>query len=351
MSWMSKNYHLASLGAGILVLGGLGYLGYSSAQEDQQLLSFGKGKEKEDTSVPRLEEIKSAQKSVTTFQPAVQPKAGERPINLLTSVNLFVRKGTLNEAFDLLNEDPVHPGYDNELWVKYQVDPGYANSPERDPDQDGYSNAEEFDYGTDPSDPKSYPALVHKLEVRKIDTHQWYVMLNSALGNDRFQLKYEGIDADGKRSEVRMRGEETVKVGGIFFGKEPVKNRFKLVEMTEREIKKRSMVVKEKMAVIEDLKPNKEKVRFNAYFRPKGDDLISSFRFDDTVTFAVNAAGLQDQDYRVEPNRSFDVKVDGQKSSFKLLEVKRDEDRKPVSVSVEYKKADGTNAVRQIEVK
>lgn len=351
MSWMSENYHLAALGVGVLTLGGLGYLGYSALNETEEQLALSGSSKGKTVTVPRLTELKNTAVSVAEIDEVAQPTFEDRNINMFTSVDLFVREGSLQEAIDLLEQPPIHPGYDNQLWVDSGVDPGFSDAPDRDHDGDGYSNGEEFDFGTDPADPKDFPALVHKVKVGKIETTKWYLMLNSTLGNGRFQLKYQQQDPAGKLSEIRMRGDENVKVGGVFFKKEPAQNRFKLVNIGEREVKRGGAATKQKTATVEDLKPNRMGEQFKVLFRPKGDELKNSFRFDDIVHFRVDAAGLSGESHPTELNRSFEVETNGKKSSFKLLEVKRNPDQEPTSVVIEYLDSKGEQKTREIQIK
>ncbi len=351
MSWMSKNYHVAALGGGALLFAGLAYLGFNGASKADALLNLDGARAKKDTSVPGLEVAEGILKSVNEVVPYVRKKtAGGRPVDLSTSVDLFVPVSDQNSAIDLLEEPPVHGSIPNEWWTKFGVDPGFSDSPERDHDNDGYSNGEEYDDGTDPTDEKSYPALVHKLEVVKIDTRKWLGLLNSTLGNDRFQFRYADIDATGKKSEIRMKADDNVKVGDVFFSKEPAARRFKLIEMTTREVKSRIGVKVERVAIVEDLKENKKGERYRFLFRPRGPDVLESQNFDDVVHFRLNAVGQVDKIYQVPTNTEFKLKVDDKTRVYKLLKVKRGEDRKPMEVIVEYATEDGQKSTRTISL-
>jgi len=352
MSWMSQNYHKVALGGGVLALLGLGYLGNQSTSAATQKLVIEGVPPKSDVSVDGGKEAKEVVRSVKEPDVVEPPVGAGRTLHVLSSVPLFVPKGDLDTVEDILADGAreVHPGIKNSWWVEYGVDPGYANSPERDHDGDGYSNREEYDYETNPADKKSYPALVHKLEVVKIDTRLWYIMLNSVLGNDNFQFKYLDKDKNGKRNEIRMRADDNVKVGQIFFKDEPAVGRFKLIDIKEREGKRGR---KEKVAVVLDQKDNK-KEEFEAYFRPKDDLLKKSYRFDDEVHFRLNAVGQSDKVQKVETNTEFKVTVDGKTRTYKLLEVKRSDEDKPLvptEVIVEYTKEDGSKGTREVSVK
>lgn len=349
---MSKNYHIAALGGGALVLAGLAYLGFSSLNQTKEELEFTKTPAQNDTGVSGLEEAKEATLSVKTAEAWNPAKIDGRVLNLLTSVDLFVSKDNLNAAIDLLEEPPVHAPIENIWWVKNGIDPGFDDSPDRDHDGDGYTNLEEHDAETDPANAKSYPALVHKLEVNKIETTTWVGILNSAFGNNDVQFKLEMIDSSGKRISNKMKATDNLGVGGLFFKKGAFKNRFKLLEIDEREIETRGgLKKKEKFAIVEDLKENKKGKRYQFLFRLKGKAMIENQRYDDIVHFRLNALGQEDKVMKVETNTTFSVTVDAKTETYKLLEVKRGENRKPTVVIVEYTKEDGSKATLEVPVR
>ncbi|NIP94158.1 MAG: hypothetical protein GWO24_12170, partial [Akkermansiaceae bacterium] len=73
------------------------------------------------------------------------PVAGDRTITNFVGTSLFLKKNS-DLAIDLGDESnaEVHPPIPNQWWLDYRIDPGYADSPQRDPDQDGFTNFEEF---------------------------------------------------------------------------------------------------------------------------------------------------------------------------------------------------------------
>ncbi|MGJ8697159.1 MAG: Amuc_1099 family pilus-like system protein [Verrucomicrobiaceae bacterium] len=350
MSWLSENYHKAALGGGVLALGAIGYLSWSNASELQaQFETDAGGKKGDGVSVPGGELIDDVSRKLSTVDPLKDPVTGSgRVVDLFASVDLFVKDGKVEQVVDILEEPPVHPPIPNEWWVKHRIDPSFSDSPQQDADRDGFANIEEFEEGTNPADDKSYPALVNKLEVKKIDSTYWLVELNSILGNDDFQFRYR----DSNKKEIRMRALDNVKIGDVFFNEEPANGRFKVIEkaaeMIEVNGRQRELVY----AVIEDLAPNKKGTRYKAPYRtPRGREPMY-FQFDNVVTFELNAAGQQGKTHTVKENESFKVTVDGKTYEYRLASVDMGErpNTDPVAVIVEYDD-NGEKKTREIPVK
>ncbi|MBV9463246.1 MAG: hypothetical protein JO317_03360 [Verrucomicrobiae bacterium] len=80
-------------------------------------------------------------------------------------------------------------------WLKrYDLDPKDPNIRTQDPDNDGYSNEEEFNSDSSPIDPKSTPSPAGKLRIKKVNTKPFpytYVGYSEATpGHPRIQLNY-----------------------------------------------------------------------------------------------------------------------------------------------------------------
>lgn len=353
MSWMSQNYHKAALGGGVVVLAAVGYLSWSKGAAMQaEFESNSSGGKGDNTAVTGGERAEILVKSLGDLNPLNAkpiPESG-RIVNLFTSVDLFVANGDVENPIDLLDADlgDVHSPIPNSWWVKNDVDPSFSDSPQRDQDGDGFSNLEEFEAETDPADPKNYPLLVHKLVVKNVDSTYWLLELNSSLGDNNFQFRYN----DSKKVSLRMSATSNVKIGDVFFKDGPKKERFKVIEKIEKEVEERGKKVKRTFAVVEDLKSNKGNVQFHAPLRPKTEVKKNFYRFDNTVTFILNAAGQEGKEIVVEENTSFKVTADGKTLEYKLLEVDMGErpSIKPLAAIVEYDDG-GEKKTRRIELK
>lgn len=103
--------------------------------------------------------------------------------------SLFVSKPYVLKDGELINPleggTPLHPPVTNEWLVRFGLDWAAGDVLESDPDDDGFSNLEEFRGDTDPSDPQSYPPYVTKLRLRE------FVQIP-------FRLKFSGTPDSGE---------------------------------------------------------------------------------------------------------------------------------------------------------
>lgn len=87
----------------------------------------------------------------------------EAPGSLFVSREYLVRDGRLIDI--LQGDEEIFPGIPNK-WIKeHRLEYSDAKLPERDPDEDGFSNMEEFLAQTNPRDPASRPAGWTKLKL------------------------------------------------------------------------------------------------------------------------------------------------------------------------------------------
>lgn len=214
-----------------------------------------------------------------------------RNLNLLTPLSLFVKEGE-TELIDLYKGDPVHPPVDNSWWLEYGLDPGIADSLQLDPDKDGFSNLEEFEAKTSPIDDSNYPTLINKLmakEVTKLKTRLTF----SSDGGEQYRFKYQ----DSKRIEVRS---PFIEVGSRFFDEEPVKSRYILQEVEDKEIEKNGFTSNRKQAKIQDTVLDKT---FEVFYG-------SNYSVDNTeytVSFVLDAVGKSETPFPVTENTRFDL--------------------------------------------
>ena len=348
MSWMSQNYHKAALGGGVVVLAAVGYLSWSKGAEVKEGFevdsSTKPGDEVTVEGGPIADEILKDLKELNPLKAKTLPNG--RVVNLFTSVDLFVANGDIDNPIDLLDPDlaDVHPPIPHRSWVAKRVDPSFSDSPQKDEDGDGFSNLEEFNDKTDPSDSKNYPLLVKKLVVKSVDSTYWLLELNSSFGNNDFQFRYN----DSKKVALRMGAADNAKAGDIFFKDGVKKNRFKVIEKVNKVVAGKAEI----FALVEDLKPNKGNVQFLAPYRPKVAVKKDFYRFDNTVTFTLEAVGQEGKEIVVEENTSFKVTADGKTFEYKLIEVDMGErpNVKPLAAIVEYDD-NGEKKTRRIEIK
>ena len=134
--------------------------------------------------------------------------------------------------------------------------------------------------------------------------------------------------------------------GEIFFNKEPMKGRFKLLGSENRkELNPRTNIEMDVTIVrIEDQRPNKKGVVYE-FPSPLADDERKNdhLKYDRTAVFTLEAIGQQGIEFRVEENTTFGLPPDAAEKNYFLKTVT------PESVTVEY--PDAAGARRSVEIR
>ena len=76
-----------------------------------------------------------------------------------------------------------HPPVPNDWFIKNGLDLTDPDILNEDPDKDGFTNLDEWTAGTDPNDPKSHPAYLTKLRLKKYIQKPFRLKFNSWDGN------------------------------------------------------------------------------------------------------------------------------------------------------------------------
>ena len=132
MSWFSKNYEKAALGAAVVAALGIAYLGWSKNGGVDQDFDLGlKGAGNNNTAVAGADLIPKALQSMKLDRTWAQAQDGDRPVDLFTGIALFIKSSDPEKAIDLRKDAPVHPPIPNTWWLENRIDPGFADSPDR----------------------------------------------------------------------------------------------------------------------------------------------------------------------------------------------------------------------------
>lgn len=341
MSWFSKNYEKAALGGAVAVALGLAYLGWSKFGAVDAAFDIDlKGRGNNNSAVTGAENIPMAIQSMKLDRTWKQALDGDRPVDLFTGIALFVKSSDPEKPVDLLKDASIHPPITNTWWIENRIDPGFADSPGRDPDSDGFSNLEEFQSKTDPNDSKSFPSLIAKLMYLKDESIGWVIRPGYGSG-DKFPFTYE--DTKGRRN--RVPAAEMIAPGGLFFGTEPMKERFKLLgHEVRKELNKKINVEMDVTIVrIEDQRPNKQGVVYEIPSPLSEDRRNEHLKYDRTAVFSLEALGLAGKEMKIEENTAFALPPGAATKDYLLKTVT------PDSVSVEYTDASGGR--RSVEIR
>ncbi|MCP5535357.1 MAG: hypothetical protein H7A51_03880 [Akkermansiaceae bacterium] len=349
MSWISDNFEKAALGGAVIVTLALGAVVYKNKGDLAEAFTKDAPKPNKSTGVPGLKGMIAVKGSLGAVHEVHQADVDGRKVDLFTGVSLFSKKDDPKNPVDLLKSDPVHPGIDNTWWLKNGIDPGYSDSPERDPDKDGFTNREEFVAGTDPNEFKNFPEPVVKLNVVSVSATQVHVKPQDyGAGNFKFKLqnKFEGdLNKMPNLAKPIQAGDN------IVFEKDLMKNRFKFNKVVETEVDKNGFKQKVKWWEIEDLKPNKQgdTYLFDRRGALKGHEDRKVGIMDSTVKLALQALGQGGNPFEVEENTPFSLPFDPKAAEKPYLLKSVDLDAK--KVEVEYTAKDGTKKLHVMPFK
>ncbi len=329
MSWLSENYEKAALGGAAVVALALGVVALNNKAGLTEAFTLGSHKKNKETGVTGLADMERVKKSLGTEHFINQADVDGRKVDLFTGVSLFAKKDAQDRPVDLLKSEPVHQGIPNTWWLKYGIDPGFGDSPDRDPDKDGFTNREEYIAKTDPTDFKDLPNPVHKLKVASVKTTQVHIKpTDFGDGNSVFKLESKS----GKR--VNRMAPKPVKPGQVIQFLGPLmQKRFKYAAIEKEELPNG---ITESIWVIEDLKPNKEgkKYRFDKRGNMPGAPGRQFGIMDSTVEFSLQALGQEGKPFNLEENTRFSLPFDAKAKDKPYLLKKVD--RENLRVEVEY---------------
>ena len=307
MSWLSKNYEKVTLGAAVAVTLALVAMGFKNKGNLAEAFQLPQPKQNTETGVVGLVDMQSAKESMQAMHEIRQADVDGRKVDLFTGVSLFAKRDDLKNPVDLLKSDPVHAGISNTWWIEYGIDPGYSDSPDLDPDGDGFSNRDEYAAETDPTDPASFPELVVKLKAIGVDTIQVHLKPTAVSeGGEKSLFK---LESKGGRKVNNMKL-ESIGVGSVIKFVKPLMNeRFKFAGLDERENRTGSV---DTIWVIEDLKPNKKgtQYRFDKKGNLDGYPRRAQGIMDSTVELVLHALDQDDKSFKVDENTSFSLPFD-----------------------------------------
>jgi len=337
MSWLANHYEKAALGGALLCTLGLAYGGWKAlANVEEDFVSNVRGRGNNETAVASADSVVNAISSLALARQWSREKHEDRAVDLFISIPLFVTADAPNRPVDLLRDDPVHPPIPNTWWLENRIDPGYEDSPNRDPDGDGFSNMEEYLAGTDPNDPESHPPLISKLKFVGEESLAWVLRPGHANQSGGNTFRYYDNHAPNRRTN-NTGAANPVEAGGLFFESGVAQNRFKLLGHEQREEfnERTNASVNRTLARIEDQRPNKKGTIYEFPAPLSEANMQLYLQFDRTAIFTLEAIGRSGVEFKVEEFTTFKLPPDGEGPEHKLLSVS------PEQAVVEYTDAEG----------
>jgi hypothetical protein len=200
MAKPDQNYDKVLLGlAATACLGVCGYLFYTKGNFDSQFQTraVNKGQELGDVPLKRTEDARKRLLEVFHWEPPIK---SNKPVPLNKSVLIILKENELYDMF--LEQKPLREPMTNEYLRKYELDALVPNVGDLDPDNDGFSNLEEFVLKTNPKDgdptkPDSVPPPKNKIYFVSREQDDYKIILqSSALPLQVKRLKPEPQKAD-----------------------------------------------------------------------------------------------------------------------------------------------------------
>ncbi|MBK1828755.1 Amuc_1099 family pilus-like system protein [Haloferula rosea] len=349
MSKAPKNIEKIVLGVGAVAGLGLAALGFMKAGAVEEDFSDSVGQPgKSDTSVAGAAKVAGTLNSLQSnrvYESAEveNPKIGQRPVDLFVGVPLYANRDNPNNPVDPLLGDNIHPPIPNEWWLEYDADMTFADSPQRDDDQDGFTNLEEFTAKTSPTDAKDHPPLIAKLSYQKEESEQWLVLYGSDFSGKWVPKLDEEFSKgiDGKQMKNKVSFTAPLEPGDEFFAEEPLKGRFKFLNFEKRTVRNERLNIDEEVtfAMFEDLSENKKGKKYEIPNRLPRAQRENWVQYDRTAFLDLQAVGEKGKVFQVEEGTQFALPSGGKEKTYLLKEVT------PESIVVEFEGADGPESV------
>jgi hypothetical protein len=346
MSKLPKNFEKTLLGvAGLAAVGfaAMGFMKSSGVAED--FPEPGASSPKNIVEIPEAEAAAASTNSLKLNRAVEPAEDNGRPVDLFVGIRLFANKNDPNKPFDPIGDpDEMHKGIPNKWWVDNGADPTFANSPDRDDDKDGFTNREEYEAKTKPTDAKSVPALINKLAYLKDESTMWYVQFGFE-SEGKWAPKIVGRTPDGQRFENKISALEMIKPGDTFFKDKQMAGRFKFTGITEKEVtsERTKLTQMVKFGQYEDLKANKKGEKYESQYGLPDAQITASAYYDRTAVLDLQAIGYEGQEFKVEERTKFALPPDAPEKNYTLKKVT------PEAIEVEY--TDAAGATQTVEIK
>lgn len=187
MDWLKENYEKAILGAlALVLLACAAWIVLQTMSFPETFAERNTSKQPDHTIAPP--NIEAVDRAATV---ATSPRAWDAAEGSLFVSRPYVLKD--GNLVDPLEEgQDLHPPIKNAWLIRYNLDYADPDVKDQDPDQDRFSNLEEFLAGTDPTNPNSVPPYYTKLRLLKFDPKP-------------FRLKFSGTPDEGQTFTINTK--------------------------------------------------------------------------------------------------------------------------------------------------
>lgn len=293
MDWIKKNYERVLLGLAALALIASGaWISLQASAFSENFAERNSSKKPDNTIVPpNLKAIEEA--SARAASPgAWTPHEGA----LFVSRPYVLKDGKLFDPVE--GGEDLHPPIKNAWLMKYNLDYSAPDIRDQDPDNDRFSNLEEFLAGTDPTSDKSVPPYYLKLRLTKFDPVP-------------FRLKFSGDSGDGETFIINARDAKArtqfVKLGDMIEG-----TPYKVLSYDKKTEDKNDMQVDVSVLTIENTETG-QKI-----------PLVFNKEADDPTSYGEFLYSYDNSKLRVKKDDEFSLPPDTQRK-YKLIDISAQE--------------------------
>lgn len=183
MDWIKSNYERALLGLFAAVLLVCAGLVVWQATSFPGMFSNRKNAKAPDNTVtaPNIKSITDAAALASNPVPWVVHEG-----SLLVSRPYILMEQVLVDPLE--SDKDLHPPIKNAWLLKNNLDYSDSSIKEQDPDNDGFTNLEEFVAGSDPSNPNSHPPFYTKLRLLKFDPKPFRLKFSGDSGDNTYTI-------------------------------------------------------------------------------------------------------------------------------------------------------------------
>lgn len=191
MDWVKLNYERALLGLAAVALLACSVLVVLKVQAFPELFAGRNSTKPQDNKIKPypVEALTVAAGQVT------KPKTWvDHPGSLFISLPYVLKDGIL--IMPMESPEPLHPPIKNSWLITHALPWWERDVKDQDPDEDRFSNLEEYNAGTDPKDKNSVPPYWTKLRLKEFISKP-------------FKLKFNGTPDEGRTFQINPQGGRT----------------------------------------------------------------------------------------------------------------------------------------------